>query len=307
MIGLLELSEGIFCKKEVLGKSFEIMISDIKAYLIFPNYLNKKYDFYSSHSLLPPNIFVNTKLKTDEIFWGHIMQAPSGNSIVNNLAILGDYEENEYFDIAKKIYDSIETWEHAFIDYLKIKTKQGTEIDYNSKRASCGLVLFDDNNYSINNSININIKLAFPDMNVYASEDDIKKAISFANSKKELALEYQMLLSSYNAIRINRKRQALLDACAAIEISLVKQIEKYCELITLDPTILLDKYRYLGDRFDLVKKIKKDFPNENYRKLIVTPRNEVFHNKKVNPSNKTILDLISCVEKFLEYFNEAYY
>ena len=145
-----------------------------------------------------------------------------------------------------------------------------------------------------------------PAEETYASIKNIMDAIEFADSGKEMLLEYQMLLSAYEARRLNQNRRAILDACSAMEITLVKQITLYCQSIGLSPDILIDKYRYLGDRLKLIRKIDDGVPDENYKVLVTEPRNSVMHNKDIFPSDETTDNLILCVERLLEHFYVSY-
>ena len=189
--------------------------------------------------------------------------------------------------------------------YIKLEIKQNTERDENIHKNSCSLELMDRKYIPDPRPICFNMHLLI-DVKC-ASEKCIKEAIFFANSGKELLTEYQMLLSAYEARRQNENRRAILDACAAMEITIVKQIENFCDSKGFPSEIIIKKYLYLGDRIKLLRELYKDVPNENYKELVVEPRNALMHNKDVYPSDETTDNLFSCVEILLKHFYIAYY
>lgn len=308
MKGLLTLSEDILCKKDVLGKEFEIEIGGVKANLFFPQYpivdaSDPKIGI--NNPLLPPEIGSSWKRGEEQLSWGYPLMWPSGESSVCLLALFVECTQEQVSNCADILYRSIVKWEHAFIDYLKLKTKQGVIRDKSISRNTCTFELLEEKYIPRNQSICL--YLTVPDSQSFATEDDIMSAIVFANSEKELFLEYQMLLSSYEARRNNQNRLAILDACSAMELSLVEQINNYCHSKGLPPEILQNKYRYLGEKIDLLKKINIGLPNLDYKTMIIMPRNDVMHNKAVFPSDEVTDKLISCVEAYLEYFHISYY
>lgn len=308
MTGLLTLSEQILCKKEVLGKSFNCEIAGIPLQICFPQYpvVEESNPIIGiSNPLLPPEIGAIWKRGNNTLCWGYPMNYPSGHSCIELLALSVECGDELISTYAHRLYESIHNWEHAFIDHLKLETKQGVNRNKNIRHNNCNLELMVDEYVPDNRTITLCLNI--PNESSYASENDISNAISFANSGAELFLEYQMLLSAYEARQQGQNRRSVLDACAAIEIALVKQIEGYCRSIGLSPSIILKKYRYLGERIELLKEIDKSVPNKDYQSLVVKPRNNVMHNNDIFPSDETTDRLIACVEVFLEHYHTSYY
>ena len=308
MTGLLKLSDHILCKKEVLGKVYECEIAGISFKIHFPQYpvideTNPAFGF--STPLLPPKIGANWKRGEDNLFWGYPMSYPAGNSCVEHLALSVECTKEILSKYACTLYESIPIWEHAFIDHIKLETKQGIERDENNRRSLCNLELMEGK--YIENISSTELFLYVPKDDSFASENNIINAISFANSGKELLPEYQMLLSAYEARRLNQNRRAIMDACSAMELALVNQINLFCQSIGLSSKILTDKYKYLKEIIELVKKISKSFPSDNYENLVIKPRNAIMHNRDLFPSDDTTEKLIACVERFLCNYHYAYY
>ena len=209
-------------------------------------------------------------------------------------------------DLAKAIYESIRKWEHAFIDYLSLEARSSVERDNYISRKDCCLELFEEvyipesRMFSVRGGI-------FRTSSSCATKENIRNAIAFANTGKELREEYNMLLSSYDAKHNDQNRLAILDACSAMELALNEQIRQYCQAKDVDPDILFDKYRYLKDKFELLIKLGISLPDKKYEKWIVNPRNAVMHNRDIYPSDETTSQLIVCVEKYLKTFYMDYY
>ena len=308
MTGLLTLPGHILCKREVLGKTFDCRIAGIEVQICFPQYPIVDTDnpiIGIMNPLLPPIVGTKWKRGKETLSWGEPLDYPEGNSCVHLLALSITCEKEQVSDYARRIYASIQKWVDAFINHLILDAKQGLERNENTSQYTSYLELLDDKYISDNKTINISLRI--PDAESYASEMNIINAIAFANSGKELLLEYQMLLSAYEAIQLNQNRRAILDACSAMEITIVNQINQYCLSKGVPPEILINKYRFLGERIELLKKIGCCFPNEDYKALVVDPRNALMHNKDINPSDETTDKLFSCVETFINHFYSAYY
>lgn len=308
--GFMTLSEGILCKKEVLGKSYDAEIAGENVQICFPRYPIVDEGVAavgSQYPLLPPEAGKTWRRGDNKpLSWGRPLSYPSGDAVVESLALYADCAECEVEDRAQKLYHNITKWEHAFVDYIILETKQNQFRGNNIRRKSCDLEIWADKHIP-DRRIHPITACIIRGESFYASNEQIYGAIQFASSGKEFLLEYQMLLSAYEARSKNRNRSAVLDATAAIEIVLNNQINNYCQSKDIDTDILLKKYRYLGEKFELVKKIDESFPKENYKAIIVDPRNAVMHNKDVYPSNEITDKLIRCVEQFLKHFHVSYY
>lgn len=308
MNGLLTLSDLLFCKKDVLGKTYECEICGIKAQLhfpVFPEIDEKQPEIGLRNPLLPPQIGKNWKRGDELLFWGQPLSYPVGDSCVRLIALYVECNKQLVNEYASKLYESIEKWEHAFLSYLKLVTKQGLERNRNEDRNNCGLELMDGK--YIPNHIQIEICVSFPIGASFATEKQIKKAIAFADSGKQLLLEYEMLLSAYRAIKQNQNRRAILDACSALEIALARQADLNSKILEQMPKASVYEEMSLGERIKLLRKIDKAIPVKDYDKLVVNPRNDLVHGRVNFPTDDTTNTLISCVEEVIKHFHMAYY
>ena len=283
-------------------------IAGISTRIYFPGCPEIKTDypgFLHSNYLIPPEIGKRWKRGNEQLCWGYIVQYPSCINLVEQLAISVECDDAQSNSISSELYEAIDEWEHSFVTYLRLETKFGTERDLNIWDKTCQLELFDDKYIPRNQSIVIHGDI--PGSEKAASVSKVGDAVSFASSGKEMFLEYQMMLSCYEARRCGRNRQAVIDACSAIELCLVKNIKKYLMKLGLEQKLFLDKFRTLNDRFELINRLDTSIQFTDYKDCVVKPRNAVVHNNTFAVADETVDKLIECVEKYLEHYFEGYY
>lgn len=307
MVGLLTLSHPIYCTKEVMGKIFSASIADIPCKIHFPRLpIIDENDpvIGMQNPLLPPVIAANWRRGNAPLFWGDIRCYPFLGSSVELLAL--SFDDDNCEEKAQLIYEEFYKWENAFVDYLTILKKQNIARDKNNHSSARVEFLSSDNDaYAFTKKIYLHFLIDSYDL--YAKEEDITEAIVFIMSGKELCLEYQLLLSAYKARIRCLNRHAIIDACSAVEISLVNYINNKSNELGLNNKIFLDKYRSLGDRFTLVSLLGATIPVDDYGVKIVKPRNDIAHCRSTAPSDETTDRLITCVEQCLAVFSENLY
>lgn len=311
IIGSLSISKGVLCKKEVLGNIYPGKISGIDFNIAFPSLsVNHQKEVNNTvgmcNPLVAPSIGPESTIFNEKVIWGHPLMAPSMNSFVENVAIEVECCELTIDEITEKLYTGAKTWADSFKSFLQLITKQ--QLERKMKGSNCGdfLQLFCEGKY-IENKQPYVLYANFYNDKVFASSEDIKQAIAFASSGKELILEYQMLLSAYKAQKNNKNRQAIIDACSAIEICLTNWIKNFANKKGFNFEILTDKYRSLGERFKLVSRLDPSFPSLDFNNIIIKPRNNVAHNRDIYPSNECTVKLIEMVENYLNYYHTVYY
>ena len=87
---------------------------------------------------------------------------------------------------------------------------------------------------------------------------------------------------------------------------ILTQIEKYCKSIGLNSDVLFEKYKSLGDKFKLIKKIDEKFNVKDPSNRIVNPRNGVVHRNEFPDAKKT-RELFTAVEECLKFYNKDFY
>lgn len=311
IIGILSIPGGIFCKKDVLGQRFSTTISGLNVIFSFPDIAEDSEKEIidrvgMSAPLNPPVAGDGLTLWGEKINWGYPMSAPAINSFVEHVTLEVDCNELDSNELTHKIYGSIQEWVSSFKQFLQLLTQQNLQKESKVSHPGSNLYLLVGGKYIPNKHPQV-LNVSFLSDNIYASYDEIQQAMDFASSGKELLLEYQMLLSAYYARKEGKNRQAIVDACSAVELCLLKQINCYCNQKGLNPKILTDKYRSLYDRFDLVEKIDSNCPSYDFKNIIVKPRNNLVHNNNAYPTNECTNKLIEMVEKYLSHYHTSYY
>ena len=305
--GLLTFSKELLFRKEVLGEIFETTISETNVKVCFPYYpkhITSANDYMNKDlSLEPPNCCVLTR-NGKPIYFGALMGYPACVSRIKSVMILIDCDEKYVEKIAEKLYGSIKKWGRKFVEYCDLCTKDSSPIARCTDTDACDLSLVYEKYIPSSEIIHI-------DVDFIKDEDCLTKkqvisAFKFVSSNAELLFEYRMLLSAYKARTERQYRQAVVDACSAVEICLNKQIEKYCKSIGLNSDVLFEKYKSLGDKFKLIKKIDKTFNVKDPFNRIVNPRNGVVHRNEFPDAKKT-WELFIAVEECLKFYNKDFY
>lgn len=304
--GLLTFPKDLLCRKEVLGENFDAVISGVKVKVCFPCYpkdITSSDDYiHKDYTLEPPKCRV-LKRGEDQIEWGRLTSYPACNARVASVMILIDCKE-DIEENAKKLYSSIKVWGKKLIDYCDLCVKDLSINTRSPDSNTCRLELVYEK--YIPSFGTTHLIIPFIKDEDCLTKNQVIDALIFASSNEEISLEYQMLLSAYKARTERQYRQAIVDACSAVEICLNKQIEEYCRKIGLDSEILFKKYRSLGDKFTLIKKIDENFNVTNPFDRIVSPRNRVVH-KNEFPDAETTWELLNAVEECLKQYNVDYY
>ncbi len=130
--------------------------------------------------------------------------------------------------------------------------------------------------------------------------DQLKLVCKLCSSEKIPSIEYRVLLESYRAFENKDFRKSILEAATAVELSLTKRL--MCELESLGINFgdkLLYKFRMLGGRFELSRLLEIELPNNNYKELLIEPRNEVVH-KATFPDRRVASEAIRVAEELLK-------
>ena len=308
-IGLLKIPGGILCKKDALGQTFSVRVAGVSATISFPSLADNVENencVGMSNRLEAPTNGAELTLGGEKIFWGFPMTAPGMNSFVEYVLMEVDCDDTESHRIAQKLYSGVQDWTRSFKCFLQLLTKQQLERNRNASNPGNNLQLLFNGKYVENKQPQVLYVQLHADSD-FASHEQIKQAIDYASSGKELFLEYQMLLSAYDARKQGENRQAIIDACSAVEICLVNWISCYCNQKGIAPGVLTDKYKSLGDHFNLIKKLDRSFPSLDFGNVIVKPRNDVAHNRDTFPANECTDKLIEMVEIYLANYHTSYY
>ena len=302
MKGIHSFRNPLLVQKEALGLEMETEIMGVPVKLCFPK---ASADVLTMNSpipkLLPPSGAEEWQKGEEPIEWGHTFSS-DGTSCVKSMAVYVDCTlENKdlYGDI---LYKSVENWEKKLLDYLDLVCRRITR---NNKGVYCGLTLFFDHKL-VPSNFYCEIECTIYEKHHYTSLEQLKDAISFASSDNVLLLEHEMLLAAFEAKQNNQNRQVVLDACAALELTIIRKITELANAQGFDPEDILERQaRMLGKRFDKLKKMDPNCPVESIKDSVTVLRDKMMHGQIVYPTDEAVDQLLSTVEKLVDYYSPA--
>lgn len=208
---------------------------------------------------------------------------------------------------AQKIYDSYGTWLRFFEDYVKLITKQGTR-----NRVSIGdgpeLLFSEDSKlkYISNNSPTaITIEMSSVDESLHLEQ--YRETTQLASRFLQPRLHYRILLESYSARKSEDYRKAIIEAATALEVCLTMRIlEEFNTQGISFGEKLLQKFRMIGGRFELVRLLDISLPGKDYVSLVMNPRNDVIHRASF-PNKQLANQVIIEVEELLHLLSPQLY
>ena len=222
IVGSLTLTQKIYCQCEVLGKIMDTNTSGIDVSVSFPKFnagfhaANKLCYKEIRNPLLPPDVAKKWRRGNEMLDWGYPCSYSCKHASISLLAITTECEDTKTDETAQILYESIDKWENAFIEYCILSARQRVLTEAITRVKSNKLELMDKNGY-INTTICLKMHLEPKDPQLCLSESQVRDALDFASSGKELYFEYQMLFSAYEARDSERNRQTIVDACSALE------------------------------------------------------------------------------------------
>ena len=309
--GPFTFSSGLLCKAEVLGKHYPAQIGGINVEIVFPCLPTKEHkelmNYVGMSNQLTPPDNVKIILWGEEVIWGYPIQYPRYDSYVETVLLATECNDTDIDAVAHKIYTAVQKWQISFVSFCQLLTKQNLYRSTQAKDNHNCLTLLLSEGY-IQNTQRQTICGHIHGDDTFLSESQIRLAIDFASSGKEMLFEYQMLLSAYKARHNGQNRQAIVDACMAAEICIVNKIREYCMMQNIKVKPFLKKNRSLGERFRCIARFDPTFPIKDYDNVIVNPRNKVVHYSNGSPPNDHVTDrLMEAVEQCLRHYHTRYF
>jgi hypothetical protein len=305
LYGLIEFSDGLYCAADSLGRSAIIVLANYTANFTFPSlpvWEQNEKDPLNKY-LLGPKPADKWKRGDELIFWGKPTSYPDGNSQVN-FALLDFSLAPEVIEIAtQEIYLSFPTWLDLFEKYVMLLTKQNTKNRILSNRGGHSKLelLHKDGkklNYIPSNTIqSIHLSLDTVDESLHYEQFVEASRLSSKNLKPRL--EYQLLLEAYYAQRNDDYRKVIIEGASALEVCLTSRIQEELDKQGIKfGKKLLDRFKMLSGRFELVKMLEIELPDKDYKTIIIDPRNDVVHRASY-PDRKTAYLFIDEVENLI--------
>ncbi|MDP3059116.1 MAG: hypothetical protein Q8N36_06625 [bacterium] len=307
VFGLIEFAETVICAGDSMGQTVSISLAQHAGSLTIPSL--PKWDKNERNplkkTLLGPPPARTWKRGEDLISWGRPTSYPCGTSAVERVLLEFSLESEEANANIQNIYAAFPSWLRLFEQYVTLLTTQNTNKGISGGDGPGRLeVLFEENSglthIPCSAPVGISLTIEGPDRLLHL--DQLREATSIASSGLRPRLEYQILLEAYRARRNADYRKAIIEGATALEMCLTTRILE--EFKTKDISFgkeLLNKFRMLGGRFELIKLLGINLPEKDYEKLISTPRNEVVH-RGVFPDEALANQVIAEVRELLQLF-----
>ena len=313
VLGILEFTESLYCAADSLGQTADISFAGIEGKLTLPSLPewggNENNPLHKP--LLGPESAKTWKRGETLIHWGSPTSYPTGTSTVELALLEFNLEPDSCDTDAQKIYDTFGVWLNLFENYVKLITKQGTR---NRVSGGDGLgrleLLFNDDSSGlkrISDNSPTEITIETSDIDESLHWEQFREAAQLASQLLPPRLHYRMLLESYSALKNEDYRKAIIEAATALEICLTMRIiEEFNTQSISFGEKLLQKFRMLGGRFELVRLLEIDLPDKDYVALVMNPRNDVIHRASF-PDQKLANKVIKEVEELLHLFSPQLY
>lgn len=308
IFGIIEFSESLYCASDSLGKAASVILGGVEGTLTLPSlpeWLENEKDPLHKPLLGPPPAR-SWKRGETLICWGCPTSYPDGTADVE-LALLEFHLEVDNAETnAQAIYTTFGTWLKLFEDYVKLQTKQRTSKNVFGGDGPGRLELLSNDATGLKHishtaPTSISIVMSSDDESLHFEQ--FTRAAQLASNGLQPSLHYRMLLEAYIARRNEDYRKAIIEAATALEVCLTTRImDEFNTKSIFFGEKLLQKFRMLGGRFELVRLLEIDLPAKDYMTLIINPRNEVIHRASF-PNIIIANQVIAEVEELLYMFS----
>ena len=320
--GIVEFNSSLFCASDVIGRSVDVTIGGQTGRLIMPSLPSQeKLDSESLHAfLLGPAPATTWKQGDRLIFWGRptslLAKGDDGHYSVKTVeimrALLGlPIQQKDSEACVQKVYEGFQGWMSLFEQYIVLLTGQNSghsATEVTQSYDGIEICATDKSNLRyIRSAKPTAVSIVLSGREVSINFEQLVKAAQLSSQVLAPRLEYQLLLEAYRARVNNNFRQAIIEAATALEICLTNRIlDEFDRLKITFGEKLLDKFRMLGGRFDLVRLLGISLPQKDYVSLVINPRNDVMHRANF-PDRALANQVIAEVEELLKLFSPQIY
>jgi len=285
--GIIHFSPSLLCSADGLGESADISIGGHAGSLTLPSLDEWEEDIKDSFDhlnklLLGPLPARSWKKGEKLIFWGKPVVYPSGESEVECALVEFRSFSDDHESCVQQIYEGFGEWQKLFEKYVTLLTKQNTScrIISHDGPGRIELLLNEESKLRYISRINRNpiatICMTTEDESLHLEQ--FREAARLSSLGLTPKFEYVLLLESYSARRNEDYRKSIIEAANALEICLTERImDEFNRQGISFGEKLLQKFRMLGGRFELIRLLGVPLPNKDYETLVNKPRNDVVH------------------------------
>lgn len=316
-MGLIRFKHSIFCNGEAMGKCFDSEIGGVTIKVYLPDIVMVKgFGGEYSFNIKAPAVSIYEKFNN----WGYVRQwninSPDLTAVgveVKAVVFVCEVVESEVENKIAIISRGINLWRTQFYEYCFLCGKPVSDINeddfWEKEGVSTNVDLIDmDENVRVNMNSGIIIKGRLRDISEFFTMNELVNVFANLNIDKRLCLEYEMFLRALVEMQKENYRYAIMEATTAVELCVTKRIMDECDKLQIDGKGLCDAfYRSLGNRFDLLKVLGINCASKNPSNDIVKPRNDLFHNRNLQPTYLECKKVMDAVRFYLdEYVQDMY-
>ncbi len=322
IIGRISLKYSIPCRGDVLGRSYPSTINGENVKIVFPEIVTIADPRDPEHNKKCPVVKAPLGFKEgDNWRWGAIRGYNANllndhstiETYIDMVGITLSIEEEQIEEAVNDIAAGINKWRAQLHERTNILDKsliEAADIEvFDNKGEGEGLDLYlkeTGTRFSIKQKSIITGVIR--DLKSYLTPDELKTILSEIDISKQLKQEYQMFSRATCEHRSGNTRYAIMEATTAVELCITQKIQDRCLELGIDGKGLCDAfYRSLGNRFDFLKQLRVELATKDPQNEIVKPRNNLFHNRKIEPSKKESASVICAARKYLELYTPVMY
>ena len=259
LLGIVNFSKTVLCAKDSLGHSVDVRVGTNSGTLTLPSlpeWREKEHDPLHK-PLLGPLPARKWKRGDSLIEWGSPCSYPGGDALVEKALLQFDVEPSDLKATAQQVYDTFSNWLQLFEQYVVLLTRQNTRCRVSGGRGPGSVELLTHDSTNLRHIGNASPQTIFLEMGGADESlhlEQFREASRIASLGMGPRLEYRLMLEAYSARRNADYRKAIIEAATGLEICLTNRIsEEFKKQSIHFGDGLLDKFRTLGGRFDLIR------------------------------------------------------
>lgn len=302
--GIIELDFPLIVQSVALEAEYNSALGGHEIRIYFPHL-----PFSPEGSLLPPE---KCSAKAPDP-WGSVIDYspstyPDGNISVAINKLYFQCNTSDFDVSCEKLQLDIDRWRLRLYSVLCLEKKRDYGYSGHSNIPGQGIHLFratpEFHRYNI--SLPGTIEVVMHSFEYSLSQTQLSELFVSADLSQNLKLEYDLLARAYQEIGKREYRFALIQALSAIEICLTNKLSILCDEKSIDANLLLGK-KSLGDKFEMLRAFRLDWPTKNPNETITKYRNDLFHSRLISPSLKTATDVIDEIRLYLDTYSPGYF
>lgn len=313
IVGVACFQHAIPCRGDVLAREYQSSISGIEITVIFPSLRQTGQEWCPLAVERPSGIQADGLGDWGDVYnWNaiHLDDSLQIGTWIKQVAFRCKVAEEDFDAAVEHMASAITGWRNQVEERFILMGKGTLDLlpahsnYFENADNVTGLDLFLEDDYSkISFPGGINIEAVLRGDGCYATPDEMCAILSKVDTSKQLCPEYRMYLNAVIEQRRGQFRCAVMEATTAVELCITQKIRMRCDELGIDGAGLCDMYyRSLGDRFSLLKHLGISWATENPGKEITKPRNDLFHNRNLQPSGQECSLVLEAVRAYLDLY-----